>query len=112
MKSKTPKQETETPDPRHREFTLKWCESYQKQFGRAYVHAGPKDGSPLKAFLKNAPAVTAKDWVRVALSTWEGKDPWLRNNVVTIAMLCAMWQRCVHQDDQDPKSTTTPKRRW
>lgn len=95
MPSKKPAvspEEQERKD-KHVQFTRAFVDAYQKQFGQPYVHQGAKDGSPLKAFILAAPAVTVDRWVEVAVGTWNGQDRWKRENIRTIAMLCSQWNQ-------------------
>lgn len=97
IKKARPEEAVDPLKKKHVEFTARWCDEYFLKFGRKYVHQGPRDGSPLKAFIASATDVDVDEWARVATATWGCRDKWLRENVVTIAMLASQWGKCVVQ---------------
>jgi len=112
MNSKKPPvspEEQERKD-KHVQFTKAFVEAFQEQFSQPYVHQGAKDGSPLKAFILAAPAVTVDRWTQVARATWNSPNRWQRENVVTIAMLCSQWNQVASK--VQPAGQTPTDDRW
>lgn len=85
---------TEENKRRHVDFTKAFVDAYQIHFSAPYRHQGPKDGSPLKAFLASAPDVTATQFGAIALQCWNGRDPWL-NKIGSIAELTNKWNKAI-----------------
>jgi len=64
-------------DPRVKEFFTWWDSEYQKRFSDPYHFNGGKDGSLIKALLRNYDLTKLTD---LALRFLDSKDPWVREN--------------------------------